>query len=118
MGPMPQKKVMMIHSTFHAPLRSARFTMSMMQRTNAIGCRKIASRTSTTNLIKARLVFHDRVQRCGYAWPTAGGCIRAVGRLNIGRFDPAAGDLPDRLQKAIGFGLGVVRGQARAHRTG
>src|ERR1700682_1805757 len=50
-GPIPQKKVMMIHSTFHAPLRSVRLTMSMMQRTKAIGCRKIAKSTSTTNLI-------------------------------------------------------------------
>src|SRR5713226_9791496 len=48
-----QKKVTMIHRTFFNPLISARPTMLMTHRTQAIGCRKIASRISTRSFITA-----------------------------------------------------------------
>src|SRR5207302_4404174 len=113
---MPQKKVTMIHSNFESPLSSWRLTMSITQRTKAIGCRKIASTISTMSLIMAS-VFHDRMQRARDARPAAGRRVSPVRGLLVGGFDPAPRDLPDRLEKTVDLGLGVVRRQARPNRA-
>src|SRR5260370_5653220 len=113
---MPQKKLMMIHSTFDTPPISLRFTMSITHRTKATGWRKIASSTSTMNLIM-RSVFHDRAQRAGDARPAARGGVCAIRSLFVRRPDPASSDLPDRLEKSVHFFLGVVGRKARPHRS-
>src|SRR5258708_593042 len=113
---MPQKKLMMIHSTFDTPPISLRFTMSITHRTKATGWRKIASSTSTMNLIM-RSVFHDRAERARDARPAAGGGVCAIRSLFVRRPDPASSDLPDRLEKSVHFFLGVVGRKARPHRS-
>src|SRR5438477_2197704 len=114
---MPQKKLMMIHSTFATPPISFRLTMSITHRTKATGCRKIASRISTISLINSVLVFHERVEQARDPRPPASRRIRPIGRLLVGRLDLAAGHLAYRFEKPVDLGLGVVRGKARADRA-
>ena len=116
-GPMPQKKLMMIHSTLATPPMSLRLTMSTTASTKAIGCKKIASSTSTRNLIKACLVFHDRVRWAGDPRPAPGRCVRPIGGLLVARLDPAASDVSDCLEEPIHFLFRVVGSKTRANRT-
>src|SRR5260370_8406829 len=113
---MPQRELMRIQSNFDTPPISLGFTMSITHRTKATGWRKIASSTSTMNLIM-RSVFHDRAQRARDTRPPARGGVCAIRSLFVRRPDPASSDLPDRLEKSVHFFLGVVGRKARPHRS-
>src|SRR5579872_4420564 len=116
---MPQKKLMMIQRTLETPPMSVRLTMLITHSTKAMGCRKIAIRTSTRNLnigLVSRLGrgLDQRPERARDARPASRRGKGAVRRLLIRGLEPPPSHARDGVGEAVDLRVGVVRRQAGA----